>query len=253
MSGPYDRSDREELEEAGSAQDREISLGTGAMLGIFLALVVVCGAFFGFGYSMGHKTVPLVAGAVGDAGTANPAQVSERGTLPADAGAISARSGDGPAVVLKPSAGSSPVVSRKVPPPDPATTDRETSPTEAPVAKTTPKLPVAKPAGVPPPVAAVTSAAVPTASSSAAAAPVSSAAASAPGAALIYVQISAVSHQEDAQLLMSALKRRGYDATVRHAPQDQLLHVQLGPYPTKKEADAMRQRLSADGYNAILK
>ncbi len=52
---------------------------------------------------------------------------------------------------------------------------------------------------------------------------------------------------------MTALKRRGYEATVRHSSQDQLLHVQMGPYATKKDADAMRQRLSADGYNAILK
>jgi len=29
--------------------------------------------------------------------------------------------------------------------------------------------------------------------------------------------------------------------------------VQVGPFATKKEADAMRQRLQADGYNAIVK
>lgn len=62
-----------------------------------------------------------------------------------------------------------------------------------------------------------------------------------------------MSHQEDADLLLSALKKRGYNVAVRQEPQDKLLHVQLGPFATKKDADAMRQRLLADGYNAIVK
>jgi DedD protein len=62
-----------------------------------------------------------------------------------------------------------------------------------------------------------------------------------------------VSHQEDADVLAAALKRRGYSVSIRQAPQDKLLHVQVGPFATKKDADAMRQRLQADGYNAIVK
>jgi cell division septation protein DedD len=54
-------------------------------------------------------------------------------------------------------------------------------------------------------------------------------------------------------MLLNALKRRGYDVTIRHEPQDKLLHIQIGPYPTRKDADVMRQRLLADGYNAIVK
>jgi cell division septation protein DedD len=67
------------------------------------------------------------------------------------------------------------------------------------------------------------------------------------------VQVAAVSHQEDADILLNALKRRGYSVAVHHEPQDKLLHVQIGPLPTRKDADAMRQRLLADGYNAIVK
>jgi cell division septation protein DedD len=66
------------------------------------------------------------------------------------------------------------------------------------------------------------------------------------------VQIAAVSHQEDADLLLSALRSHGYAVFVRQE-QDKLLHVQIGPFATRKEADAMRQRLLADGYNAIVK
>jgi cell division septation protein DedD len=67
------------------------------------------------------------------------------------------------------------------------------------------------------------------------------------------VQVAAVSHKEDADMLAAALKRRGYSVSVRQMPQDKLLHVQVGPFATKKDADAMRQRLQADGYNAIVK
>ncbi len=67
------------------------------------------------------------------------------------------------------------------------------------------------------------------------------------------MQIAAVSHQEDADLLVTTLKRRGYNVAVHTEPQDKLLHVQIGPFPSHKDADAMRQRLLADGFNAIVK
>jgi cell division septation protein DedD len=49
------------------------------------------------------------------------------------------------------------------------------------------------------------------------------------------------------------LKKRGYSVSIRHEPQDKLLHVQIGPFASKKDAEAMRQKLLADGYNAIVK
>jgi cell division septation protein DedD len=74
-----------------------------------------------------------------------------------------------------------------------------------------------------------------------------------PDAVPSVVQVAAVSRQGDAAMLMSALKRKGYDAAIHQTPQDKLLHVQIGPFTTKKDAEAMRQRLIADGYNAIVK
>jgi cell division septation protein DedD len=74
-----------------------------------------------------------------------------------------------------------------------------------------------------------------------------------PGLGSIVVQVAAVSHQEDADVLTNALKKRGYSVAVRQVPQDKLLHVQIGPFANRKDADAMRQRLLADGYNAIVK
>ena len=39
------------------AQDTEITLGTGRLLGLFFGLVVVCAVFFGLGFSLGRNSV----------------------------------------------------------------------------------------------------------------------------------------------------------------------------------------------------
>ena len=46
--------------------EREISLGTTTIIGIFLALALICAAFFGFGYSLGRHSAPPVAAAAAD-------------------------------------------------------------------------------------------------------------------------------------------------------------------------------------------
>src|ERR1700761_1618301 len=48
----FDIDEEEELETKAS----EITLGTASLLGIFFGLVLVCGVFFGFGYSLGRGT-----------------------------------------------------------------------------------------------------------------------------------------------------------------------------------------------------
>jgi DedD protein len=71
-------------------------------------------------------------------------------------------------------------------------------------------------------------------------------------AAGYYVQVAAVSKQEDANALVDALKRKQYPAFV--APgSDNLFHVQVGPFADVKNAEEMRVRLVNDGYNPILK
>lgn len=67
------------------------------------------------------------------------------------------------------------------------------------------------------------------------------------------VQVAAVSHQEDADVLVRALKKRGHDVIARQDPADKLIHVQLGPFASRKDAEAMRQTLLTEGYNAIVK
>ena len=68
----------------------------------------------------------------------------------------------------------------------------------------------------------------------------------------IMVQIAAVSHPEDADVLVGALRKRGYAVAARRDPGDGLLHVQIGPFANRNDAYAMRQKLLNDGYNAIV-
>jgi cell division septation protein DedD len=69
-----------------------------------------------------------------------------------------------------------------------------------------------------------------------------------------FVQVAAVSKQEDAQALVDALKKKQYPAfTANNSATDKLFHVQVGPYSDIKEAETMRTKLIGDGYNPILK
>jgi DedD protein len=68
-----------------------------------------------------------------------------------------------------------------------------------------------------------------------------------------FVQVAAVSKQEDAEALVDALKKKQYAAFAANTPSDKLFHVQIGPFPDIKDAELTRARLVADGYNPILK
>ncbi len=209
--------------------ERELTLSTGSILGIFFGLALLCGAFFAFGYNVGHKAVatPLA--------------------LP-DSGDTAITSGSGGA---KPAAGS------------PMDTGAPPATVEAPVVAPVKPKPIPKP--VPPPAApADATAVVPTEAHTAhdadtaapivrpVPAPATSASPTGLGSSYM-VQVAAVSHQEDADLLVGALRARGYAVTAHPVAGDSFIHVQVGPFHDKPAADAMRQRLIADGYNAIVK
>ena len=68
-----------------------------------------------------------------------------------------------------------------------------------------------------------------------------------------YVQVAAVSKQEDAEALVEALKKKQYAAFAASTPGDKLFHVQVGPFSDIKDAEAARAKLVSDGYNPILK
>ena len=69
-----------------------------------------------------------------------------------------------------------------------------------------------------------------------------------------FVQVAAVSKQDDAQALVDALKKKQYAAFTSNASAtDRLFHVQVGPFGELKDAEATRAKLIGDGYNPILK
>jgi DedD protein len=69
-----------------------------------------------------------------------------------------------------------------------------------------------------------------------------------------FVQVAAVTKQDDAEALVDALKKKQYPAFVAsNNATDKLFRVQVGPFAEIKDAETMRSRLINDGYNPILK
>ena len=225
MQTRYDSENNLQYLNEADDQDREISLGTTTILGIFFALALLCAVFFGFGYSMGRRSAALPAASSGATTNLEAPSSKPSPGAPADQAA-------------KPSEGAS--QSTVVPIDSPNTATPEAPPAALPV---TVKASVSNHPEAPiPPLTAPTKPAI---------TPVSAATSS---SGTLVVQVAAMSHQEDADVVAVDLKRRGYTVAIRHEPQDKFFHVQIGPFSTKKEADAMRQRLQTDGYNnAIVK
>jgi pilus assembly protein CpaC len=67
------------------------------------------------------------------------------------------------------------------------------------------------------------------------------------------VEVMALSHESDADAMLAALRRQGYEASVSRVRQDSLLHVNVGPFTSMADAESMRQRLQHDGYNAVIR
>lgn len=226
MNTLYSRNrDMEEDEDEPLERDREMTLGTSFIIGIFFALVLICAIFFAFGYSLGRRS------ALPASGTPAATAASQ------DTGSSNA----------KPSSG--------VPASQSASSDSDSSPESSPDSSTDSTSDISSSAQQAPPAATQAPRVVP-AKLNVKPTPASHAAAPAPAISAtghLVVQVAAVSRKSDADMLMSALKRHGYDAAIHQSPQDKLLHVQIGPFATKQDADAMRKKLIGDGYNAIVK
>jgi DedD protein len=201
------------------SHDTEITLGTAKLLGLFFGLVIICAVFFALGYTLGRKS----DAGLGAAGTAASAPTASN--------------------VSKPAGSSSPQ------PTPPMTFYKAVEQKDA-NAQLTPASPNATSTG----------------SAAAGQAPASSPGASSsqtvnppdPMAPLptvgYFVQVAAVSKQDDAEALVDALKKKQYPAFVAsNSAVDKLFRVQVGPFTEIKDAEAMRSRLINDGYNPILK
>jgi DedD protein len=60
---------------ANGQQDTEITLGTGRMLALFFALVVICSGFFAIGFSLGRKSTTVGSGNLLAAQSGSPSAV----------------------------------------------------------------------------------------------------------------------------------------------------------------------------------
>lgn len=219
-------------------KQREINLGTGTLFLIFFGAVLALGLAFGSGYTAGRHSLQTAAAATTSSSTdfSNFKPSPSSTAIQPVAGYYSA----------KDAAAANSGGSQQIYAPASSASNTSSTPVAQPVkAEVKPRQQEAEPTPAPAPVRANVPQPVPVQMPVAAPAPSPTAPA--------LVQVAAVSHQEDADLLLSALRRRGYTVFQAASPSDRLIHVQLGPFPTRKDADAMRQRLLADGYNAIVK
>jgi DedD protein len=206
----------------------EITLSTASLLGFFFGLVLICGVFFGFGYSMGRGTQ---ASGLANLPASNAGEAAETATAENPPAPAATEQEPAPAPVAKAPAPAVKNDAGAVKAPISDSSEDETPAKPAP-----PKPALSKPAPIPQPAAYL---------------PPTDAPPSASGKPM--VQIAAVARPEDAAVLVSALRQRGYGVVVRNEPQDKLLHVQVGPFADRVQATAIKEKLLSDGYNAIIK
>jgi len=202
-----------------SSPDTEITLGTAKLLGLFFGLVIICAVFFALGYTLGRKSEPGLA----SAGTV-PLPTASKSPKPA--GASSAQPAAPPMTFYK-------AVEQKDAnaqlTPAPANADSGTSATAGQTSASSPGTTSQQTATPPDPMTMI---------------PTSG----------YFVQVAAVSKQEDAEALVDALKKKQYPTFVAaNSATDKLFRVQVGPFADIKDAEGMRTRLINDGYNPILK
>jgi len=238
-----------------AAEETEITLGAGKLLGLFLMLAATCGIFFAVGYSLGKTSAREQA--LKDM----PAQ-SETATTPAaESGKPAAQTPAQP-----PASTNSSAEEAKAPSPD---LTFYKSVKENPHDDAAPAVQGAKPAApaaeaknqnasatkqIAPPSPATTAKTTTVASAAPPAASAQSVPTASPSGSFM-VQIAAVSHEEDAAALAGALRKKSYAAAVVNNPtgKDKLFHVVLGPYASLQDAEAMKAKLQGEGYNPIVK
>jgi len=228
MHGDFDDN---ELEPVRRRPDTEVTLGPILLLGLFFGLVLLCGLCFGLGYSMGSRSARLAFGAALQTGDQAPSQAY---SSPAKPSAVSQ------------------TVSQPQPPTPDLTASGAASGTNPPADSQATGSNSARDANTLPPVVKPALPASPTTTTPAPVSAQPAPALAVTSATAIMVQIATVSHQEDADVLVAALHKRGYVVTARRDPYDNQFHVRIGPFSNRNDANATRQKLLRDGYNAIV-
>jgi cell division septation protein DedD len=228
----------------------EITLSLTGILVLVLLLVIICGAFFLYGYGVGRDSSQAANAASGNPSDPNFGSFKPSPGSPVMQ-AVAGYDANGNPIGSNPASTASDAEEKAAASEPGNTVEAATTPDS-----TTPSQPTA-----PQPIASQPNTAEPSSDMHAATLPVAAPVAVSASAIIAtpqpvaptIVQVAAISHAEDADLLVSALHNRGYDAVAVTNPLDHLIHVQLGPFSNRKDAEAMKQRLLADGYNAILR
>jgi DedD protein len=226
-----------EFEPVEERRDRELTLGPVMLAALALGLVFLCGLFFWLGYAAGRRS-PVSPAANGAQNASGQSAQQAGGALakPPAAGMIPAVPQESAAAEIPPTA-------------SPEGTSAENPLTSYGGSGNNP-TPASGQALVRPALSPQQGEAAPQASAPPAANPqVQPAMAQGTG---LMVQIAAVSQPGDANVLVGALRRRGFEVTARREPGDGLIHVQVGPFANRNEANAMCQRLLDNGYNATV-
>jgi DedD protein len=224
----------EELEPEEERHDPEFTLGPATLLAILCGLLLLCGLFFAWGYRAGRRSSPTAGLTV--------TRTAQGQTLTAAAGSSLSKP---PAKGLVPAAQPLQAV---------AQTSHASSFDGTPTGSAlTTYAPTAGSSDSSQPQVRAALPSVSNGLQTAVAAPNSYQVqpALAPGSGVM-VQIAAVTHIEDANVLMSALRKRGYAVVARHQPADDMIHVQIGPFANRGDADAVSHKLLNDGYNAVV-
>lgn len=226
----------EELSPTEERHDTEFTLGPAMLLTILCGLLLLCGLFFALGYRAGRRSAPAAGITVTQ--TASGQTVSSTGvntlSKPPAKGLVPAWSPSHPQADQQAT--------------QPASLDG--SSTGSALTSYAPTENSINPASSQPQVRSALPSSTnttPAASTSASSYQVQPAL---PQGAGIMVQIAAVSHIEDANVLMAALRKRGYAVVARRGFSDNLVHVEIGPFTSRNDASAMSRRLNNDGYNA---
>ena len=221
------------IDQTAEMTDTEITLGTGKLLGMFFALAVICALFFGLGFNLGRSSSPQPDPNVAAAAPTSPTKGGEGkppaaralGSIPCPAGQICSDSA------------ATETTTPSTVPPEGVEAPATTASTAAGATSTTPAT-------------QANSDTAPTTTGTTT--PPNANPATVPSTSFV-VQVAAVSRREDADALTIALRKKNYPAFVVSDLPDKLYHIQVGPFDDRKAAMDARDKLSADGYNPIIK
>lgn len=232
--------DEDEPEPERPRRDAELTLGAGALLGLFFGLVLVCGLCFGLGYAVGHRAPAPSAAA--NVPTPAPDQEPLQGnsSIPKPSAADQTTAPAPPAgdSTTTPDAGTSPPTTQPSPAASGQTPNGQSGSGPG-AGGQGPTQPVraALPAGGNPQQGVQ---------------PAPNVRPALPAPVQLVVQIAAVANPEDAEVLVEALRRHGYSVTAMREPADGLIHVMIGPFSSRDVANRWRDKLLGDGYNAVV-